>query len=312
MITVKSKSRIEIHKPKVGTDSGDSTPSENRQVGQAAGIIGFYTLLSRILGLVRDMVVAYFFGSKAAADAFFVAFRIPNLLRRLFAEGSLSIAFIPVFTEYLQKKSREDAMDLARVVFTLLSVILAVVTLAGILGAPWIVRIQAIGFDPEGVRYELTVLLTRITFPYIFLISLVALFMGILNSLRHFAAPAAAPIFLNVGIIGAALWSSSRLSEPVVGLAVGVLNRRGPSGRAPAPLALPEGGLPRTQMEPRAPGGQADRPPHGPGRIRLGRVPVQPVRGDPSGLVPSPGQRFLALLTRTASSSSPWGSLPSP
>ncbi len=197
--------------------------SENRQVGRAAGTVGFFTLMSRILGLVRDMVVARFFGSGMAADAFFVAFRIPNLLRRLFAEGSLSIAFIPVFTEYLQQKSREDAMELVRVTLTLLSLLLAVVTLAGVLFSPWIVRIQAFGFGGAGPKYELTVLLTRITFPYIFLISIVALFMGVLNSLRRFAAPAAAPVFLNLGIIGAVYWISPGLSEPVVGLAIGVI-----------------------------------------------------------------------------------------
>ncbi len=201
----------------------ESIPSENRQVARAAGTVGLFTFLSRVLGLVRDMVVARFFGAGMAADAFFVAFRIPNLLRRLFAEGSLSIAFIPVFTEYLQKKSREDAVELARVVLTLVSLLLVVITILGVLGAPWIVRVQAYGFGGAGDKYELTVLLTRITFPYIFLISLVALFMGILNSLQHFAAPAAAPIFLNVGIIGAVLWLSPHCSRPVVGLAVGVI-----------------------------------------------------------------------------------------
>jgi len=192
-------------------------------VGRAAGTVGLFTFLSRILGLVRDMVVARHFGSGMAADAFFVAFRIPNLLRRLFAEGSLSIAFIPVFTEYLKRKSREDALELARVALTILSLILVGLTVVGILSAPWIVRVQAYGFGGVGDKYELTVLLTRITFPYILLISLVALFMGILNTLRHFAAPAAAPIFLNVGIIGAVYWLSPRLNEPVVGLAVGVI-----------------------------------------------------------------------------------------
>jgi putative peptidoglycan lipid II flippase len=192
-------------------------------VARAAGTVGFFTFLSRILGLVRDMVVARFFGASVAADAFFVAFRIPNLLRRLFAEGSLSIAFVPVFTEYLQRRSREDAVELARVVLTVLSLLLAVVTVLGVLGAPWIVRIQAPGFEPAGARYELTVLLTRITFPYIFLISLVALFMGILNAMRHFAAPAAAPILLNLAVIGAMYGLHYRLAEPVVGLAVGVI-----------------------------------------------------------------------------------------
>ena len=111
----------------------------------AAGTVGFFTLLSRILGLVRDMVVARLFGTGLAADAFFVAFRIPNLLRRLFAEGSLTIAFIPVLTEYLTRKTKQDAFHLARVVLTLLSLVLAVVTLLGVLFSPWIVRAKACG-----------------------------------------------------------------------------------------------------------------------------------------------------------------------
>ena len=197
--------------------------TEKENVSRAAGTVGFYTLLSRILGLVRDMVLAYFFGSKMAADAFFVAFRIPNLLRRFFAEGSLTIAFIPVFTETLTRKSKEDAFELARAVLTLLSLVLVVLTVLGVVLSPWIVRIQAYGFGDSGPKYELTVLLTRITFPYIFLVSLVAFFMGVLNSLRHFAAPAAAPILLNVGIIAGALCIAPYLSEPIVGVAVGVL-----------------------------------------------------------------------------------------
>ena len=200
-----------------------SSVSEQKSINTAAGVVGFYTFLSRILGLIRDMVVARFFGSGMATDAFFVAFRIPNLLRRLFAEGSLTIAFIPVFTEYLRRKSREDAYELARVVLTVLSIILTVITILGIILAPWIVRLQAWGFGYEGVKYDLTVLLARITFPYIFLISLVALFMGILNSLRHFSAPAAAPILLNVGMIGATIWIAPRLSQPIVGTAIGVI-----------------------------------------------------------------------------------------
>lgn len=204
------------------SDPGSPNP-EKSQLGRAAGIVSVFTLLSRVLGLVRDMIIARRFGSGMVTDAFFVAFRIPNLLRRLFAEGSLSIAFIPVFTEYLLRKSREDALELARVVLTVLSLVLAIVTVAGVVASPLIVRLQAWGFGAAGDKYELTVLLTRITFPYIFFISIVALFMGILNSLRHFAAPAAAPIFLNVGMIGAAIWLSPRLSEPVVGLAIGVI-----------------------------------------------------------------------------------------
>ncbi len=196
---------------------------EEKNISRAAGVVGFFTFLSRILGLVRDMVLARFFGSGMAADAFFVALRIPNLLRRLFAEGSLTIAFIPVFTEYLATKTKKDAFELARIVLTLLTLILAVVTLLGVLFSPWIVRIQAFGFGGSGFKYDLTVLLTRITFPYIFFISIVAFFMGVLNSLRHFAAPAAAPILLNVGIIGAAYLISPYFPEPIMGVAVGVL-----------------------------------------------------------------------------------------
>ena len=200
-----------------------SSGSEEKNVSRAAGVVGFFTFLSRSLGLIRDMVLANFFGAGMVADAFFVAFRIPNLLRRLFAEGSLTIAFIPVFTQYLTTKTREQAFDLARIILTLLALILVVVTLLGVLLSPWIVRIQAFGFGASGIKYDLTVLLTRITFPYIFLISIVAFFMGVLNSLRHFAAPAAAPIFLNVGIIGAAYLISPYSSEPIVAVAVGVL-----------------------------------------------------------------------------------------
>jgi len=201
----------------------ESAESEKRSVGRAAGVVGFYTVLSRILGLIRDMVVAGYFGAGLTADAFFVAFRIPNLLRRFFAEGSLTIAFIPVFTEYLTRQSREDAMRLARAVLTLLSLVLVTVSILGILFSPWIVRIQAFGFGAHGLKYDLTVLLTRIMFPYILLVSLVAFFSGILNSMRHFAAPAASPIFLNVGIIGATLLLSPYCREPIIGVAIGVM-----------------------------------------------------------------------------------------
>jgi putative peptidoglycan lipid II flippase len=197
--------------------------TEKRQMGRAAGVVSFYTMISRVLGLIRDMVIASFFGATIAADAFVVAFKIPNMLRRFTAEGNMTIAFIPVFTEYLKTKSREEAFDLARNILTLLSIILVIITMAGILFTPWIVRMIAYGFGSEGPKYELTVLLTKITFPYILLVSLVAFFMGVLNSLKHFAAPAAAPIFLNLGIIGATYLISPHLSEPVVGAAIGVL-----------------------------------------------------------------------------------------
>jgi len=196
---------------------------ENDLVTRAAGVVGIYTFLSRVLGLLRDMLIAHFFGSGMSADAFFVAFRIPNLLRRLFAEGSFSVAFIPVFTEYLQKRSREEAFTLARVVLTYLVIILTAVTILGVVFSPWIVRIIAPGFGAAGEKYALTVLLTRIMFPYIFLVSVLALFMGILNSLKHFAAPAMAPILLNLSMIGVLVLVVPAMRTPTIGLAIGVL-----------------------------------------------------------------------------------------
>lgn len=197
--------------------------SEDARVTKAAGIVGAATLLSRILGFVRDVVVAWFFGAGPAADAFFVAFRIPNLLRRLFAEGSLTISFIPVFTEHLHKHGRDDAFRLARSAWWLLAMILAVVTVLGVLLSPLIVRVIAPGFFSSPEKFDLTVLLTRIMFPYIFFIGLVALAMGILNGLGHFAAPALAPVLLNVAMIGSVLLLSPCLSEPSIGLAIGVI-----------------------------------------------------------------------------------------
>ena len=197
--------------------------TENHRVARAAGVVGLATMLSRVFGFIRDVIVARFFGAGLATDAFFVAFRIPNLLRRLFAEGSLTIAFVPVFTEYLKTKSREDAFELARVAFTLLSVILVVISIAGVIFSPAIVTVMAPGFRATPDKYALTVLLTRIMFPYIFFISLVALCMGILNSLRHFATPALSPVILNLCMIGAALFLRDYFAEPILALAVGVM-----------------------------------------------------------------------------------------
>ncbi|MHB8910014.1 MAG: murein biosynthesis integral membrane protein MurJ [Syntrophales bacterium] len=201
----------------------DSQHSENRRVVRAAGIVGSATMLSRIFGFIRDMVVAALFGAGLTTDAFFVAFRIPNLLRRLLAEGSLTVSFVPVFTEYLRNKTREEALELVNITFTALSVILVVVSLLGVLFSPLIVTIMAPGFARTPAQYDLAVFLTRLMFPYILLISLVALCMGILNSLRHFAAPALSPVVLNLAMILAALTLRGLFQEPVVALAVGVM-----------------------------------------------------------------------------------------
>ena len=201
----------------------DEHRSENARVVRAAGVVGIATMLSRVFGFLRDMIVAGFFGAGLTTDAFFVAFRIPNLLRRLLAEGSLTVSFVPVFTEYLRNKTREEALELANITFTALSIILVAVSLLGVLFSPLIVTVMAPGFVRMPAQYELAVFLTRLMFPYILLISLVALCMGILNSLRHFAAPALSPVVLNVAMILAALTLRGFFQEPVVALAVGVM-----------------------------------------------------------------------------------------
>lgn len=195
--------------------------SENSRVVKAAGVVGTATLFSRILGFIRDAVIAWYFGAGFSSDAFIAAFRIPNLLRRLFAEGSLSSAFIPVFTQYMVRRGRVEAFALARSAFFLLSVLLLFIVIGGIFLSPGIVRLVAPGFASE--KYALTVHLTRLMFPYIFFVGLVALCMGILNVLGHFAAPALAPVLLNISIIGSVLMIAPSLSVPAVGLAIGVL-----------------------------------------------------------------------------------------
>jgi putative peptidoglycan lipid II flippase len=197
--------------------------SENSKVAKAAGIVGISTMVSRIFGYIRDMVVASFFGASLLTDAFWVAFRIPNLLRRLLGEGSLTVSFVPVFTEYLQKKSRREALELVSIAFTLLSIILVIISILGVIFSPFIVTLMAPGFIKEPGQFALTVYLNRLMFPYIFFISLVALCMGILNSFRHFAAPALSPVILNISMILAALFLRNYFEEPITALAIGVM-----------------------------------------------------------------------------------------
>ena len=201
----------------------DKHGSENSRVVRAAGVVGMATMLSRVFGFIRDMIVAGLFGAGLTTDAFFVAFRIPNLLRRLLAEGSLTVSFVPVFTEYLKNRTRKEALELAEIAFTALSILLVAVSLLGVLLSPLIVTIMAPGFVKTPAQYNLAVFLTRMMFPYIMLISLVALCMGILNSLRHFAAPALSPVVLNLAMILSALTLRDFFREPITALAVGVM-----------------------------------------------------------------------------------------
>ena len=181
------------------------------------------TLVSRILGFVRDVLIARIFGAGIATDAFFVAFRIPNLLRRIFAEGAFSQAFVPILAEYKSSRTPAETQDLVDHVATLLGIALFVVTLIGVIAAPLLIYVSAPGFSANPQKFALTVELLRITFPYILFISLVALAGGILNTHGKFSVPAVTPALLNLSFIGCALWLAPLLDTPVLALAWAVL-----------------------------------------------------------------------------------------
>ncbi|MEO5354770.1 MAG: murein biosynthesis integral membrane protein MurJ [Magnetococcus sp. XQGC-1] len=193
-----------------------------RRLMRAMGTISLFTLLSRILGFIRDIVLAHSFGAGLAADAFFVAFKLPNFLRRLFAEGAFNTAFIPVFSDYLARGDQEATREAAQAVFTALATILLLVVAIGQLFMPYVVYIAAPGFADQPEKFQLTVELTRVTFPYILFISLVALASGILNSFHKFALPAFNPVLLNLALIFGALVLAPHLEQPTMGLAIGV------------------------------------------------------------------------------------------
>jgi putative peptidoglycan lipid II flippase len=181
--------------------------------------ISSLTLVSRILAFARDVLIARIFGAGAATDAFFVAFKLPNLLRRLFAEGAFSQAFVPIFGEYKSQRGHDATKLLVDHVTTMLALILFVVTLVGIIAAPILVWISAPGFAEDPEKFDLTVQLLRITTPYIFFISLVAVAAGILNTYNKFWVPAFAPILLNICFIGGALWAAPYFDPPILALA---------------------------------------------------------------------------------------------
>ncbi len=186
---------------------------------RALATVSGMTLLSRILGFVRDFVIARAFGAGLATDAFFVAFKLPNLLRRMFAEGAFSQAFVPILGEYKNTRPADETETLINHVATLLSLALFVITLLGVIGAPWLVWISAPGFAENADKFALTVSLTRITFPYILFMSLVALAGGILNSWSRFALPAFTPVLLNLSFIAMALFAVPYFDPPVLALA---------------------------------------------------------------------------------------------
>lgn len=201
----------------------DSQGDVQARVVSAVGSIGLATLASRVLGYVRDMVVALAFGAGPVTDAFFVAYRIPNLLRRLLAEGALSTAIIPVFSEYLARGGREAFQRMARAVAGVGTLTLGLVSALGMALTPWIVAVMTPGWAADLALTDLTVRLTRLMFPYLLLVGLAALAAGTLNAHHRFFTAALGPAVLNVGMILAVLLLASRLEPPVLSLAVGVL-----------------------------------------------------------------------------------------
>ncbi len=187
--------------------------------------VGGFTLVSRILGFVRDLVFAQVFGASAATDAFFVAFKIPNFLRRLFAEGAFATAFVPVLTEYRTQRDFNALKDFVDHVAGTLGLVVLAVSLVGVVAAPLLVAVFAFGWviDGETAKLDLAADMLRLTFPYLFFISLTAFAGGILNAHDRFAVPALTPVLLNLCLISAALWLAPLMETGVVALAWGVL-----------------------------------------------------------------------------------------
>ncbi|QXF33575.1 murein biosynthesis integral membrane protein MurJ [Photorhabdus luminescens] len=181
------------------------------------------TMFSRVLGFIRDAIIARIFGAGVAADAFFVAFKLPNLLRRIFAEGAFSQAFVPILAEYKNQQGDEATRTFIAYVSGMLTLILAIVTVLGILSAPWVIYVTAPGFTDTADKFTLTTNLLRITFPYIFLISLASLAGAILNTWNRFSVPAFAPTLLNISMIVFALFVAPYCNPPVMALGWAVI-----------------------------------------------------------------------------------------
>ncbi|MCP4650163.1 MAG: murein biosynthesis integral membrane protein MurJ [PVC group bacterium] len=196
---------------------------EHKNLFKSAGTIGFFTLMSRILGFLRDVIIAFLFGTSVPAQAFVVAFRIPNTLRNLVGEGATNAAVIPVLSEYLEKGDEKEFWRLTTVLLNIFAVALISLAILGTLLAPFIVRIIAFGFAGDEAKMALTIKLTRLMFSFIVFIGLSSYVMGVLHTLKHFVASAVSSCFLNISMIIFGLFICHRLSEPIMGMAIAVL-----------------------------------------------------------------------------------------
>jgi len=221
---------------------------------RALATVSSMTLLSRVLGYVRDVIIARVFGAGLATDAFFVAFRIPNLLRRLFAEGAFSQAFVPILAEVRNREGPEETRTLVDSVATALFLALVLTAALGMALAPLVVYVSAPGFAAEPGKFELTVAMLRITFPYIAFISMVALAAGVLNTWSRFAVPAFTPVLLNVSFIVGAAFFAERFDPPVLVLAWAVFVGGLLQVAWQVPFLVRVGMLPRWRLDLKHPG----------------------------------------------------------
>lgn len=258
--------------------SGQSVSAGGAGLARSAGLIGSATLVSRLLGLVRDQVLAYLFGAGNAMDAFNVAFRIPNLVRDLFAEGAMTAAFVPTFTRRLTLEGKARAWELGNQVLNALLVATALVVVLGMLGAEPLTRLFAARYAAVPGKLELTVFLTRLMFPFLTLVALAAAVMGMLNSLNRFFVPALSPAMFNVAMIGCALFVTPFMPAfglpPIAGIGIGVLV----GGLGQLALQWPalrrEGFRYERRLDPRDPGLRGILVLMGPGTIGLAATQV--------------------------------------
>ncbi len=199
-------------------DNKKSQP-KHRELVRAAGVMGILTAMSRILGFFRDGLIAAFYGTSPTAQAFIVAFRIPNLLRDMVGEGASNTAFVPVFSRVRAREGEESWALLAQAIWTRILLVFLFICVIGTVGAPWLVNLVAPGFHGDPELMGLTTRLTRIMFPFIGLVGISAFFMGLLNSVNHFTLPSLGPVLLNISMIGGLFL----LKRDALGLAYGVL-----------------------------------------------------------------------------------------
>ena len=221
---------------------------------RSLSVVSFFTLLSRVLGLAREMILASKFGATASTDALFVAFRIPNLLRRLFAEGAFAQAFVPILTQFKEKEGEERAKLLIAHIASILSIALLLISIAGVVFAPYLIYVVATGFSESSGQAQLTTDLLRLTFPYILFISLTSFGTSILNTWGRFAVPALTPALLNVSFILCALYLTPYVNPPIIALGVAIIIGGVAQLSFQIPFLIKLGLMPRLRWNPSDPG----------------------------------------------------------